>query len=426
MLALVAASLPAQPSVTPPVSPVAGSHSASTTSDVSATFSDPMNAATATTFTVHSSMRGKKAGAYSGGGTNTLTMNPTANFYPGEVVEVTLTNGLTDGSAQALTPPYTWRFRTAASSGIGYFTDYVTSLNNQADLSTCVALGDVNGDGDVDIAIGNRTQVGRIFVNNGSGSFSAGATFGTVTQETYALIFCDVDRDGDLDLVMGNYEQQNKIYLNNGTGSFSSSINFGTGSDRTAALATADVNNDGWPDIITVNYQQQSSVYINSGGTNFSAFIDFGDSNAAGGAVDIGDMNNDGWLDFVVGNTSTLSPTGQNYVYLNDGSGGSFIPIAIGPDSGSTEGVTIGDLDNDGDLDVAWVNLSGQTSYYYFNDGNGSSYTQGGILGGGTNARRVVACDIDADGDLDLVVARNDQISSVYVNGGGSFGTTRD
>ncbi len=371
-------------------------------------------------------MRGKKAGAYSGGGTNTLTMNPTANFYPGEVVEVTLTNGLTDGSAQALTPPYTWRFRTAASSGIGYFTDYVTSLNNQADLSTCVALGDVNGDGDVDIAIGNRTQVGRIFVNNGSGSFSAGATFGTVTQETYALIFCDVDRDGDLDLVMGNYEQQNKIYLNNGTGSFSSSINFGTGSDRTAALATADVNNDGWPDIITVNYQQQSSVYINSGGTNFSAFIDFGDSNAAGGAVDIGDMNNDGWLDFVVGNTSTLSPTGQNYVYLNDGSGGSFIPIAIGPDSGSTEGVTIGDLDNDGDLDVAWVNLSGQTSYYYFNDGNGSSYTQGGILGGGTNARRVVACDIDADGDLDLVVARNDQISSVYVNGGGSFGTTRD
>ncbi|MCP4538621.1 MAG: tandem-95 repeat protein, partial [Chloroflexi bacterium] len=74
----------------------------------------------------------------------------------------------------------------------------------------------------------------------------------------------DVDGDGDLDLAVGNAGGQNVVYLNDGDGTFdTTSYNFGTGSDWTRSVALGDVDGDGDLDLAVGNQCQQNVVYLN-------------------------------------------------------------------------------------------------------------------------------------------------------------------
>ena len=69
-----------------------------------------------------------------------------------------------------------------------------------------MVLGDVDGDGDLDLVAGNSGQTNKLYLNDGSGGFTAGtgADIGSETDHTYSVVLGDVDGDGDLDLVAGN------------------------------------------------------------------------------------------------------------------------------------------------------------------------------------------------------------------------------
>jgi hypothetical protein len=77
-----------------------------------------------------------------------------------------------------------------------------------------LALGDVDGDGDPDLVLGNSGQ-NRLYLNDGSGTFTDATTerMPTTNDSTGSVALGDVDGDGDLDLICGN-ETPNGLFLN--------------------------------------------------------------------------------------------------------------------------------------------------------------------------------------------------------------------
>ena len=76
-----------------------------------------------------------------------------------------------------------------------------------------MSLGDVDGDGDLDAFVANFSQGNRVWLNDGSGSFTdSGQSLGT--WWSYSVSLGDVDGDGDLDAFVANWNQGNRVWLN--------------------------------------------------------------------------------------------------------------------------------------------------------------------------------------------------------------------
>ena len=301
------------------------------------------------------------------------------------------------------------------NNGNGTFTNSGQALGNSNSCS--VALGDLDGDGDLDAFVGEKgiidccPEPNKVWFNDGTGLFfDSGQTLGN--NFSFSVALGDLDGDGDLDAMVANsFDQPNTIWTNDGTGTFTNSGQ-ALGSSSSHSVALGDIDGDGDLDAIVANSQKPNTVWANNGtGIFTNSGQALGNSNSQ--SVTLGDIDGDGDLDAIVAN-SFYDP---NEVWTNDGTG-SFTDSgqALGGSAESRSySVVLGDIDSDGDLDSLIANCCGQPNTVWTNDGTGMFTNSKQILGEG--GRSVVLGDLDSDGDLDaMVVNVNGLANTVWFN----------
>jgi len=464
--ALTVFSTGGRPSRVEAVAPAPNSHTAAASTSLTATVSGAVRQTTVTpqTFFVHGAFQGHLDGAFSFGGTadaSDIVFDPAGDFHPGELVETSVTRGVVVDD-EPLFRPYVWQFHTAVEGGSGRFADSGQRLGSSD--SWKAALGDLDGDGDLDAFVGNRrNQPNKVWLNNGAGAFTdSGQNLGNLSSEGVAL--GDLDGDGDMDAYAANgaVGVPDKVWLNDGTSSFADSGQ-NLGDSYSVAVALGDVDGDGDLDAFIGNWAAESNlVWLNDGTGHFD---DSGQrlGSSSSGDVALGDLDRDGNLDAFVANGSWGEP---DQVWLNDGTGhfdnsgqslgnADSLGVALGDvdgdgdldafvvhrktgeqpdevwfndgtgrfvDSGQrlgtswSDGVALGDLDGDGDLDAIVGNAHWQANEVWLNDGTGTFVSNGQRLGG-SYSRAVPLGDLDGDGDLDIFVTNNrDQANTVWLN----------
>ncbi|MBT4484509.1 MAG: CRTAC1 family protein [Candidatus Latescibacteria bacterium] len=246
---------------------------------------------------------------------------------------------------------------------------------NKFNYSCGVTTADVNGDGLLDIYVsegGYRKGpecANSLYVNNGDGTYRDIAKAAGVAHEGngYCCAFSDYDNDGDPDLCVGNINNTTDpvtfaLFRNNGNGKFT---------DVTAELGLA------------------------RRGNNLPCFW--------------GDTDNDGDQDlFLACSTGPGHPEkewGKNILFRNNGDG-TFTDVST--QAGvevitNSRGSSMGDIDNDGDLDIIVTN-SWYDALVFINDGRGK-FTESHEKTGGSwfYGHGIALGDLDNDGDLDLV-----------------------
>jgi hypothetical protein len=290
-----------------------------------------------------------------------------------------------------------------------------SSPTNQFTYS--VALGDVDGDGDLDLVCGNlvpKNAPCQLYLNDG-GVFSANPAWLGSDQDTRSVALGDVDGDGDLDLVCGNYTAGSTLFLN-GSAVFSASPVWSSPSQGTRSVALGDVDGDGGLDLVCGNFDEGSALFLREGGVLSTAPVWTSPSQSTNSVV-LGDVNGDGDLDLVCGNSY-----GGSALFLNDGAVFSAAPTWTSP-SQYTNSVALGDVDGDGDLDLVCGRINGP-SLLLLNEGGIFSADPAWWTPNIRYTLSVALGDIDRDGDLDLVCGNLDQSSTLFLNEGGFFATT--
>lgn len=286
-----------------------------------------------------------------------------------------------------------------------------------------VAIGDLDGDGDNDLAIVHRDGALSTVTNLGGGLFASAVGHGVLwpSDPVTDLVIADVDRDSDADLIVAVATLQGalSVVLNRGDGTFDPQLSYDT-CYSTQMVVAADLDNDKRVDAAGDSNCFQASILLNNGDGSFRDNGDYGQGYTPGG-IDAGDLDHDGDRDIVYGNgTSDVT------VLLNDGSG--VFVFAASIDVGDNpQAVKLADLDRDGDIDVMTSNYYSHFISALMNDGSGSfAPVTHYIPGDGTE--NLAVADFDGDEDLDAVVANRDHhhLSILHNQGNGTFAERRD
>ena len=399
--------------------PAANANQVPVGSAVTLQFTQPITAASAQGVRVFGAQaQGRRTGVLSGGGTAALTFAPGRGFLPGEQVSVSAPASLISTAGVALNAQV-YQFRNGVGgTGQGTFAPTSTARIGP-DSQPRISTGDLDHDGDVDVVVSAIYTTPQVYLNTGAGTYDGPFTVGLPAQvSAVEVALGDVDGDGDLDLVAADNGVSSNSYvpvcLNNGLGTltYSHFVLVPPGSDH---VVLGDLDADGDLDLVASIHPTNSgvptvAVCFNDGTGHYTTIEQMAtDTNS----LALGDLDNDGDLDLVTTYSSYAS--GVAGVWLNDGLGYfESLPqtafgggVALGNDP---RRVVLGDLDGDGDLDMVAPNhgnlsFSGPSSVSVrLNNGQGVfAYVQQDAPLGEL-VHDVVLGDLDADGDLDMVV----------------------
>lgn len=351
-----------------------------------------------------------------------VTVPPGAMYAP---ITVTVA-GLTASSAS--------RFDVTFSGGSISSSSFVSKVDFAATNGAHgLAIADLDGDGKIDLVATNQnSNTVSVFRNTstvgsiGDSSFAAKVDFGTGGCP-FDLAIGDLDGDGKLDLAVINYYSNTVSIMRNtsslGNISFAEKVDFSTGS-YPFDVAIGDLNGDGKPDLAVTDYQSDSvSVYQNKcsvGSISNTSFarVDLATAHYPNG-VAIGDLDGDGKADIVV------TSVGNNAisVFRNAGVGGNITVNSFVPRVDFSTGTypiftALGDLDRDGKLDIVTNNYYSNSISVFHNESSAGSITSSSLAridyAAGSGPFNVKIGDLDGDGKPDLAAVDN-PINSIII-----------
>ena len=304
------------------------------------------------------------------------------------------------------------------------FTDVAVAAGvNDGGDSQGVAWGDYDSDGDQDLYVANNGNI-RLYRNDGQGRFTEATVRAGMEDggNGTGVAWGDYDNDGYLDLFAAN-NGENWLFRSNGDSTFTNVMRSARVNDRGTQTGAAwgDFDSDGDLDLYVASNDRPNRLYRNNRDGTFTNVADSAEVADTGNTqgVSWGDYDNDGDLDLY-----TVKVFQPNRLYRNNGRGAfTDVGTLAGVSDGAFgRGAAWGDYDNDGDLDLYVVN-SGPNRLYW-NNGNGT-FTNVGDSAGVADIGDGYGCawgDFDNDGDLDLYVVNSGSPHRLYRNdGNGKF-----
>ena len=321
-------------------------------------------------------------------------------------------------------------------------TSLIENSTWQKDLTgvyvSSIAWGDVNNDGNLDLALfgyNDSNRIAKIYINNGTSLIENPTWQENLTAVDYSSITLgDVDNDGDLDLALTGFDPDSsylaKIYINTGTSLIENSAwqeNL-TGVTM-SSIAWGDIDGDGDLDLALTGFDEMflfSKIYINTG-TSLVESPTWQENLAVvyQSSIAWGDVDGDGDLDLVL--TGNNNPNKTAKIYINNGTSlienQTWQEDLTGVAMGS---IAWGDVDNDGDLDLALTGEAFDGDDYYYSAkiyiNNGTSLIEDYAWQGNLTEVYISSIawgDVDSDGDLDLALTGyngSNKIAKIYIN----------
>ncbi|RMG29226.1 MAG: VCBS repeat-containing protein, partial [Bacteroidetes bacterium] len=259
------------------------------------------------------------------------------------------------------------------NQGDGTFVEVagLLGLALEPDTDSRTALwGDINNDGWLDLYVGNKAAPDRLFLNLRGEAFEDISSQAGIFQDGHpkSVNMADVNADGFLDIYVSNFASENALLLNQGDTSFVNAIYWSGALDKGLAMGTVifDYDKDGDPDLYLVHDGREPNLLYENDGTG--RFMEVAaragvNTQSFGMGVDIGDINNDGWMDIYIANL------GPNILLLNNGDGtfANISQLAGVEDAGMGWGTNLLDYDNDGLLDMYVANDFDFSPHPYYN-----------------------------------------------------------
>ncbi len=318
-------------------------------------------------------------------------------------------------------------------------------------MSGGAAVGDFDNDGWPDLYVTRINAPNRLFRNLKNGTFEEVGAARQVALNSYSTgcAWADIDNDGDLDLYVLTTEPATRhhLFINDGTGMFTEqAIARGAALETNAAkrpstsISFGDYNRDGWLDVIVASWSRNTfatggerTLLLKNTGNGY--FVDetipanvFYQDIVWGFTPRFADVDDDGWPDILIAadfSTSKLYHNNQD---------GTFTDITAASNVGTDEngmGATIGDLENDGDLDwfvtaifdpaatcdnVSSCNWGNSGNRMYANNGTGvfSDSTDFCGVRDGYWGWGATFLDYDNDGDADLTMTNGVMFPFAY------------
>ena len=298
-----------------------------------------------------------------------------------------------------------------------------------------VAIGDLDGDGKLDIVVTHASSsTVSVFRNTStSGTINTSSLAAKVDLSLAAfasgVVIADMDQDGQPDIIVSTFSNKVIVFHNTGTsggitsGSFATGVNFTTGA-LCYHLAVGDLDGDGKPDIATSNYSDWTVSVLRNTSTpgsintgSFATNVDFA-TPAYPYDIAIADLDGDGKLDIATSTINTYTSLLRNTSTSGTISSSSFATHVDLPTTGFCTGIA--DMDGDGKPDLVITGNSTGYEFIYRNISTSGSLTTGSFasvlsypIASGAHGQAIG--DLDGDGKPDIVIADAGSSSNISI-----------